>query len=116
MVLDTYLQSQQYGLIAFAIYYLYHKENNNQENNVNVITEVQTNEITNVRFGISNLDKLNPIVSRNQNVQDIVAKIVYDSLLTVTEDYKLEYRTCNRMVKSRKQSIPYEIKRRCKVA
>lgn len=47
---------------------------------------------------MSNLDKLNPIVSKNQSVQDIIAKIVYDSLLNVTEDYKLEYRTCNRMV------------------
>ena len=73
-----------------------------QENNVNIVTEAKTEEITNIRFGISNLDKLNPIVSKNQSVQDIISKLAYDSLLTVTEDYKLEYRTCNRMVKSRK--------------
>lgn len=35
------------------------------------------------------MDFLNPIVSKNQNVQDI-SKIIYEPLLNVTEDYKLE--------------------------
>jgi len=45
--------------------------------------------MTNIRLGISNLDNLNPILSTNQNVQDIL-KLIYEPLLTVTEDYRLE--------------------------
>ena len=38
---------------------------------------------------MSNVDFLNPIVSRNQNIQDI-SKLIYEPLFNVTEDYKLE--------------------------
>ncbi len=72
-----------------------------QGNNVNTVIEDVTSDLTEIRFGISNLDKLNPIVSKNQSVQDILTKLVYESLLNVTEDYKLENRTCCRVFKSR---------------
>lgn len=87
------------GLIAFAVYYIYHKETDTRENSNNVVVENKTSDVTNIRLGITGVDKLNPIVSKNQGVQDIIAKLVYEPLLNVTEDYKLENRTCNRMVK-----------------
>ncbi len=40
-------------------------------------------------MGISNVDTLNPLISTNQNVQDM-SKLVYESLLAVTEDYQLD--------------------------
>lgn len=78
-----------FGLIAFAAYYIYNNEDESSQQDNNVVTEVQATEIKNIRFGISNLDKLNPIVSKNQNIQDI-SKLIYDPLLNVTEDYRLE--------------------------
>ncbi len=38
---------------------------------------------------MSNLDNLNPIISKNQNIQDM-SKLVYEPLLRVTEDFKIE--------------------------
>lgn len=52
--------------------------------------EADNIEITDIRLGISHLDVLNPIVSKNQNVQDI-SKLIYEGLLTLTNDYNLEY-------------------------
>ncbi|MCI9365210.1 MAG: hypothetical protein HFJ54_00850 [Clostridia bacterium] len=77
------------GLIAFSAYYLYKHENEKIEDVANTVRETKTNEITNIRLGISNLDSLNPIVSKNQNIQD-TSKIIYEPLLGLTDDYKLE--------------------------
>lgn len=78
-----------FGLIVFAVYYIYNKEDNSPKNDVSTVTEVQTSEITNIRLGLSNLDTFNPIVSKNQTVQDI-SKLIYEPLLTAQEDYRLE--------------------------
>ena len=78
-----------FGLIAFAIYYIYNGKEENETEDTNIISESNVEEITNIRLVIANLDNLNPIVSKNQNVQDIL-KLVYEPLLNVTEDYKLE--------------------------
>ncbi len=80
----------QFGLIAFAIYYIYQKEDVTEEDVNNTVSEVETEEITNIRLGISNVDNLNPILSTNQNVQDI-SMLIFEPLLIVTEDYKLDY-------------------------
>lgn len=42
-----------------------------------------------MRLGISNLDSLNPILSKNQNIQDI-SKLIYEPLFNITNDYRLE--------------------------
>lgn len=82
-----------FGLIAFAIYYIYQKDNVTIENQVNTVTETQTTEITNIRLGVSNLDTLNPLVSKNQNIQDALM-LIYEPLLNITEDFNIENRTC----------------------
>ena len=46
-------------------------------------------ENSNLRLGISNLDSLNPIISKNQNIQDI-SKLVYEPLFNLTNDFRLE--------------------------
>ena len=77
------------GLVAFAAYYL----NRNDEtplSDANVIDDEEGSEdITNIRVGIAELDNLNPILSKNQKVQDI-SKLIYEPLLSLTENYKLE--------------------------
>jgi len=46
-------------------------------------------ENSNLRLGISNLDSLNPIISKNQNIQDI-SKLIYEPLFNLTNDFRLE--------------------------
>ena len=77
------------GLIVFAAYYLNKKDEVAPSNDINELIQTNTEEITNVRLSISNIDNLNPILSKNQNVQDI-CKLIFEPLLKVTEDYKLE--------------------------
>lgn len=43
----------------------------------------------NIRIGIIEFDNMNPILSNNKNVQDI-SRLIFDSLFTITEDYKLK--------------------------
>jgi len=45
--------------------------------------------ITSIRLPIVNFDTINPILSKNQNVQDI-CRLVYEPLLNIDENYKIE--------------------------
>ena len=53
-------------------------ENSNKEEKVKEIT-----------LAIASLDTMNPILSNNKNVQDI-SKLIYDPLITLTTDYKVQ--------------------------
>ena len=44
-----------------------------------------------IRIGLIEFDNINPILSNNKNVQDI-SRLIFDSLFTLTIDYKLEGR------------------------
>ena len=48
--------------------------------------EVRIKEIT---LGIANFDTINPILSNNQNIQDI-SRLIYDPLVNITNDFKVE--------------------------
>lgn len=76
------------GLIIFAAYYLNKNDEKTLSNDTNSISEDTVNEVNNIRLGISNVDNLNPILSKNQNVQDI-SKLFFEPLLYVTEDFRL---------------------------
>lgn len=75
-------------LIGVAIYSIY-----GQKEEIEETEEQEQLEITNIqnsiRLGIAEYDTLNPIVSKNKYVQEI-AKILYEPLITITSDYKLE--------------------------
>lgn len=49
-----------------------------------------SNLITNLRLGIAELDTLNPILTNNKNVKEI-SRLVFDSLITIKDDYELEF-------------------------
>ena len=56
-------------------------------------TSVSTEEVvkgTEMTLAISNFDTINPIITSNKKVQDI-DKLIYEPLIDITEDYKLEY-------------------------
>jgi len=66
--------------------YFNKQEEKPEENIQNEIQEETKTKPSNLRLGISNLDNLNPILSKNQNIQDI-SKLVYEPLfnpVTVT--------------------------------
>ena len=54
--------------------------------NTNNSEEERIKEIT---LGIASFDTINPILSNNQNVQDI-SKLIYEPLINLSNDYKLE--------------------------
>ena len=51
--------------------------------------ETVEEKITKLSLGIAEFDTINPILSNNKNVQDI-AKLIYEPLVNVTEDYNIE--------------------------
>ena len=53
-------------------------------------TSTVNNIQTDLRFAIAEYDTFNPLVSNNRNVREL-SKLVFDPLVTLDEDYKLEY-------------------------
>lgn len=79
-------------LICIAIcvgWYFSSKKENIEENKTNVSKEETKTENYNLRLGISNLDTLNPLISKNKNIQDI-SKLIYEPLLDISDTFKLE--------------------------
>lgn len=66
-------------------------------------------EITEIKLGVASFDSINPILSKNKNVQDI-SKIIFEPLMTLTSDYKLE--TCLASEWAKQNETTYIIKLR----
>ena len=62
------------------------EEHKEQEEN---ISNKQQEMIKELKLGIAGLDTINPILSKNKNVQDI-SKLIYEPLVNLTSDYKAE--------------------------
>ena len=77
------------GLIIGIAWYMTNKEEKQIENTGEETTKEVKIENSNLRLGISNLDSLNPLLSKNQNIQDML-KFIYEPLFNITNDYKLE--------------------------
>ncbi len=76
------------AIMIFAIVKIKNDEQKKEEQVYETKEEVQK-EITEIKLGIASFDSINPILSKNKNVQDI-SKIIYEPLMTLTTDYKLE--------------------------
>lgn len=76
------------ALIVFAIYKTQNKSNSN-ENLEEETQKSQTMLSSELRVAIVEFDNINPILSNNKNVQDI-SRLIYEPLITYTNDYKLE--------------------------
>lgn len=78
-------------IIGFATYKIYYKEETAEENVQS--NEIETNNqiLTNMRIGIAKFDNINPIISQNKDVINL-STILYEPLIALTEDYKLELR------------------------
>ena len=76
------------GIMVFAVI----KIKGDEENKKQIQTskkETVEEKITKLSLGIAEFDTINPILSNNKNVQDI-AKLIYEPLVNVTEDYNIE--------------------------
>ena len=49
----------------------------------------QDDRVKEIKLGIAELDTINPILSKNKNVQNIT-KLIYEPLVNLTSDYKAE--------------------------
>lgn len=76
------------GIIIYSIYALYFKEEETIDEE-NQITEEQIEEIKDMRLGISNYDNINPLISNNKEILNI-DKLIFEPLINITSDYKLE--------------------------
>lgn len=74
-------------LIIISVYYL--KKDNDKIEGDNTKGEAAQTIVTDLRLAIVSLDNMNPILSKNQNVQDI-SKLVCEPLFKITENYKLD--------------------------
>lgn len=76
------------GLVIFSAVILYgNKDEENQKLPIAQTEEIKM--ITNMRVPIVNFDTINPILSKNQNIQDL-ARLIYEPLLNINENYKIE--------------------------
>lgn len=80
--------------IIFAILYItiYSIYSNNKKEDENIFKNPEYSEskvYDNIRLAIAEYDTMNPLLSNNKNVQDI-SKLIFDSLLTLSEDFKLK--------------------------
>jgi len=84
-------------LIIFTGYILI--KNNSKSETVTLDQTSTTNLIqTDLRFAIAGIDTINPILSNNRNVIEIT-KIIYEPLVTLNENFKLEYCLANEVAK-----------------
>lgn len=94
------------GIIIYSIYAIYFKEKGIQEEN----TENETIEVAekkDIRLGISNYDTINPLISNNKEILNI-DRLVFEPLMTITKDYKIEM--CLATECSKISEISYVIK------
>lgn len=76
-------------LIGYTFYAIMHNRANVSEINLDQ-TSTKSNIQTDLRLSISDIDTFNPLLTNNRNVQEI-SKIVYEPLVTLDENYKMEY-------------------------
>lgn len=78
------------ALIVFAIYLnIKDSDKDSADDESKIVDQETKTTITTLRVAAVNLDTMNPIISNNQNVQNI-SKLIYEPMLTVTEDYRIE--------------------------
>ncbi len=74
-------------LIGLAGYLLY-KDGKQETININS-NELKINMVGEINIGIVNYDDINPLLSNNRDIQ-YIDKLIFDSLLDITMDFKIE--------------------------
>lgn len=75
-------------ILVFSIY-LIKKDEEVKKQEEEYTASNQDDRIKELKLGIAELDTINPILSKNKNVQNIT-KLIYEPLVNLTSDYKAE--------------------------
>ena len=95
-------------LIGYTLYVIV--QNKTDTSNINLDqTSTVSNIQTDLRLAISQMDTINPLLTNNRNVQE-VTKIIYDPLVTLNENYKIQYCLAEEIAKS--DDLTYVVKLR----
>lgn len=95
-------------LIIYTMYIILHNKSDVTNTSLDQ-TSTLTNIQTDLRFAIAELDTINPLISNNRNVQEIT-KIIYEPLVTLNENYKMQYCLAEEIAKT--DDLSYVIKLR----
>ena len=74
-------------IVIFAIYKI--SSTDSKTKGINPEENTQPEKSSEMNLAIAGLDNINPIISKNRNVQEI-SKLIFDPLINITEDFKLE--------------------------
>ncbi len=77
------------GIMVFAIYKIRTEEEQKSQMQQSQQATESENRVKEINLGIAEYDTMNPIISKNKNVQDI-QKLIYEPLINLTSDYKTE--------------------------
>ena len=75
------------GILIFAVLKI--RQDQEEINLEEQSTSNEEEQVKEIKVGIAGLDTINPILSKNKNVQNIT-KLIYDPLVNLTSDYKAE--------------------------
>lgn len=95
-------------LVGYTMYIIFQNKTE-PENTTLDQTSTLTNIQTDLRFAIAEMDTFNPILSNNRNVQEI-SKIIYEPLVSLNENYKIEYHLAEEIAKT--DDVTYVVKLR----
>lgn len=95
-------------IMIFAIVKI-KSEDQKKESQIYETKKETEEEVKEIKLGIASFDSINPILSKNKNVQDI-SKLIFEPLMTLTSDYKLE--TCLAKEWAKQNETTYIIKLR----
>ena len=76
------------GIMIFAFFKIRSDEKEKSETEAETTAETEE-KITEIRLGIAEFDTLNPILSKNKNIQDII-NLIYEPLVKISADYKAQ--------------------------
>lgn len=75
------------SIIGGIIYFVY--ANNQEEKPEDIQVKYETvNMITDIRFGVSSFDSINPHITQNKDIIQIDS-LIFEPLLEITQDYKI---------------------------
>ncbi len=77
------------GIIIFAIYSIYFKEEEETPNEQQNVVQEAKAEIKDLRLGISNFDTMNPLLSNNKEVLNI-NRLIFEPLMQIDENYRIK--------------------------
>lgn len=95
-------------LIGYTVYVIFQNKADLSDYNLDQ-TSTLSNIQTDLRFAIAEMDTINPLLTNNRNVLE-VTKIIYDPLVTLNENYKLQYCLAEEIAKT--DDLTYIVKLR----